>query len=67
MQASRSHDMTVSPSRRILRLSPRPPRRLHSTASAERAVVNAEIRSIGTVAGLDQGVDRQPDRRRRDG
>lgn len=51
----RSHDMTVSPQpENTPALTPPAAAPSNPTASAERAVVNAEIRSIGATAGLDQ-------------
>ncbi|MGA0562839.1 prohead protease/major capsid protein fusion protein [Ancylobacter sp. VNQ12] len=59
----RSHDMTVSPQpENTPALTPPAAAPSNPTASAERAVVNAEIRSIGTIAGLDQAwIDGQID------
>ncbi|MGA0563086.1 prohead protease/major capsid protein fusion protein [Ancylobacter sp. VNQ12] len=59
----RSHDMTVSPQLETTpALTPPAAAPSNPTASAERAVVNAEIRSIGSIAGLDQAwIDGQID------
>jgi len=60
----RSHDMTVShePAHTPAPSTPPAAAAPNLTASAERAVVNAEIRSIGSIAGLDQAwIDGQID------
>ena len=59
----RSQDMTVSPQPETTpALTPPAAAPSNPKASAERAVVNAEIRSIGSIAGLDQAwIDGQID------
>ncbi len=53
----RSHDMTVSPepANSPVPSTPAAAPILNQTAAADRAAVNAEIRSIATLADLDQG------------